>query len=215
MQNTMIEMINNYGYIGIMVLIFIENVFPPIPSEVVLVFGGFLTTQSGMNAPLVILFSTIGSVLGAAVLYALGRVLSRERIKKLLSGRLGRAIRLKPDDVTKAEVWFKKYEYKAVLICRCIPLVRSLISIPAGISRMRLLPFFLLTVTGTAVWNTVLVYAGRLAGSAWEQSLEYIGWYSSLAIGLVLLVAAYVFIKYLDKRFLSGNSGENKDENKD
>lgn len=209
----MIELINNYGYIGIMMLIFIENVFPPIPSEVVLVFGGFLTTQVSMSAPLVILFSTIGSVMGAAVLYAVGRLLSRERIKKLLSGRLGQTIRLKPEDVTKAEHWFKKYEYKAVLVCRCIPLVRSLISVPAGIARMRLTPFFLLTVAGTAVWNTILVYAGRFAGNAWEQSLKYIGWYSSLAIVLVLLVAAYIFIKYLDRRFLSVNNDENKDEN--
>jgi len=199
MQNTLIQFINDYGYIGIMLLIFVENIFPPIPSEVVLVFGGFLTTQANMSIPLVILFATLGATLGAAVLYGLGRILSRERIKKLVSGKFGRAIHLKPDDVLRAELWFKRYEYKAVLICRCIPLVRSLISIPAGMAKMKPLSFFALTILGTAVWNTVLVFIGALAGSAWEQSLKYIGWFSTVAIVLLLAATAIVCIIYLKK----------------
>ena len=211
MQSTLIEFINNYGYIGIMLLIFVENIFPPIPSEVVLVFGGFLTTQADMSIPLVILFATLGATLGAAVLYGLGRVLSRERIKKLVSGKFGEAIHMQPNDVTRAESWFKRYEYKAVLICRCIPVVRSLISIPAGMAKMKTLPFFALTVLGTAVWNTILVLIGALAGSAWETSLKYIGWYSTAAIVLLLLAGAVICYIYLKRRFLRRK--QNEDEN--
>ena len=212
MQTTIINLINDYGYIGIMLLILIENIFPPIPSEVVLVFGGFLTTQSNMSAPLVIFFATLGATLGATVLYALGRVLSRERIKKLFSGKFGRAMRLKPEDVTKAETWFKRYEYKAVLICRCVPIVRSLISIPAGMSKMKLLPFFALTILGTAVWNTVLVMVGVLTGNAWEQSLKYIGWYSTAAIALLFVAAAVVGFFYIKKRLKTEDKDKNEED---
>lgn len=212
MQSTLIQFINDYGYLGIMLLIFVENIFPPIPSEVVLVFGGFLTTQADMSVPLVILFATLGATLGAVALYALGRILNRERIKKLFSGKFGKAMHLQPNDVTRAEAWFKRYEYKAVLICRCIPVVRSLISIPAGMSKMKFLPFISLTILGTLIWNTVLVCVGVLAGGAWETSLKYIGWYSSAAIVLLLLAAAVFCYVYLKKRFLTKDQSEEKND---
>ena len=212
MESTIIQYINDYGYLAILLLIFIENVFPPIPSEVVLVFGGFLTTQSNMSVPLVILFATIGATLGAAALYLLGRILDREKIKKLFSGKFGRTMHLEPNDVTRSEAWFKRYEKKAVLICRCVPVVRSLISIPAGMSRMKLFPFFALTILGTAVWNTILVLIGVFAGGAWESSLKYIGWFSTIVIVVLLLIAAIIFYIYLKKRFFNNKSdnGENK-----
>lgn len=203
MQNALIEIINDYGYLGILLLIFIENVFPPIPSEVVLVFGGFLTTRSDMRISLVILSATIGAVLGAAVLYFVGRILDREKIKKLFSGKFGKAMRLQANDVTRAESWFHRYEKRAVLICRCIPVVRSLISIPAGMAKMNLFSFFTLTVIGTAVWNTLLVNVGVLAGSAWEQSLKYLDLATSLVIALLALIAAVVAGVYVKKRFFS------------
>ncbi len=212
MQSTLIQVINDYGYIGIMLLILIENIFPPIPSEVVLVFGGFLTTQSDMSVPLVILFSTLGATLGAVALYALGRILNRERIKKIFSGKFGKAMHLQPNDVTRAEAWFKRYEYKAVLMCRCVPIVRSLISIPAGMSKMQFFPFLLLTIIGTAIWNTVLVFVGVLAGGAWEQSLKYIGWYSTAAIVLFLLTGAVVGYIYLKRRFLTKAQSEKEND---
>ena len=212
MQSTLIQYIQDYGYIAILLLIFVENIFPPIPSEVVLVFGGVMTTQANMSIPLVILFSTIGATLGAAALYFFGRLLSRERIKRLFSGKFGKAMHLQPNDVTRAEAWFKRYEYKAVLICRCVPIVRSLISIPAGMSKMQFLPFIVLTIIGTAVWNTVLVFVGVLAGGAWEQSLKYIGWYSTAAIVLLLLAGAVVGYVYLKKRFLTKNQEEEADD---
>ena len=212
MESTMIQLIRDYGYIAIMLLIFIENIFPPIPSEVVLVFGGFLTTQYNLSIPLVILFATVGATLGAAALYAIGRLLDREKIKKLFSGKFGKTMHLQPSDVTRSEDWFKKYEKKAVLICRCVPVMRSLISIPAGMARMKLLPFFALTVLGTTVWNTVLVFIGVFAGSAWETSLKYIGWFSTVAIAVIGLVVAYIGYIYIKKRFLNKNDSKDSED---
>lgn len=211
MQNALIEIINDYGYLGILLLIFIENVFPPIPSEVVLVFGGFLTTRSDMRVSLVILSATIGAVLGAAVLYFVGRLLDREKIKRLFSGKFGKAMRLQPNDVTRAESWFHRYEKRAVLICRCIPVVRSLISIPAGMAKMSLFPFFALTIIGTAVWNTLLVTVGVLAGGAWEQSLKYLDLATSLVLALLAVTAAAIAAVYVKKRFFSS---KDEDDNK-
>lgn len=105
MQEMIIELISSYGYIGIALLIFIENIFPPIPSEVVLVFGGFVATHTQMNIPMVVLYATVGATAGAAVLYLFGRVFKRERIKKIFASKLGRILRLNPDDVDKAENW--------------------------------------------------------------------------------------------------------------
>ena len=212
MQSTLIQFINDYGYLGIMLLIFFENIFPPIPSEVVLVFGGFLTTQADMSVPLVILFATLGATLGAVALYFVGRLLNRERIKKLFSGKFGQAMHVNPNDVTRAEAWFKRYEYKAVLICRCVPIVRSLISIPAGMSKMKFFPFISLTIIGTLIWNTVLVFVGVLAGGAWETSLKYIGWYSTAAIVLLLFAGAVFCYVYLKKRFLTKDQSEKVDD---
>ncbi len=202
MQSTMLAFINDYGYLGVFLLIFFENIFPPVPSEVVLVFAGFLTTQFEMSIPIVILSATLGATLGAAVLYLLGRLMDRERIKRLLSGRLGQAIHLRADDVTRAEFWFKKYEKKAVFFCRCIPVVRSLISIPAGMAKMNLPLFFTLTLLGTAVWNTLLVMIGVLAGGAWEKSLEYLDLFSTAVIAFLAIVVVLGGLYFLKRRFI-------------
>ena len=201
MENFLIGIIESYGAIGIAFLIFIENVFPPIPSELILVFGGFMTTKSSMSIVSVIIAATIGSVAGAAVLYLLGKILKRDRLKAILAGRTGRILHFKPEDVDKADAWFDKYGYKTVFLCRCVPVIRSIISIPAGIAEMKLAPFFILTFLGSAMWNTVLTLIGRFAGDAWEKSLEYINIYSDIIIAIIA-VAIVVFIAYkLVKKF--------------
>ncbi len=200
MQETLIELINDLGYFAIAFLIFIENVFPPIPSEVILLFGGFMTLKSSMNIPLVIISATIGSVLGAAVLYLIGRLLNMERLKKLIAGKFGKITRLKIEHIEKANSWFTKYEAKAVLICRCVPIVRSLISIPAGMSQMKPLPFFLLTTIGSLVWNTVITVIGALAGEAWDKMIVYIDIYGKIVLGGVVIVAIIAFAIYKFKK---------------
>lgn len=193
MQNTVTEIIGQFGYWGVFLLIFIENVFPPIPSEVILLFGGALTLSTAMEVPGVVLAATWGSLAGAVALYTLGRALGLQRLKALFSGRLGRLLRLKPEQVDQASAWFGRYQNRAVLICRCVPVVRSLISIPAGCNKMGLPLFLLLTALGSAVWNTVLVWAGALLGTAWERALPYLTRYSrGILVVCVLALAGYL-----------------------
>lgn len=198
MQEFVIEFLNKFGYLGVSLLIAIENVFPPIPSEIILTFGGFMTTYTNMKVWSVILASTIGAVAGAIVLYSVGRLLSPERLNKILSGKVGKVLHLKSDDINKAVKWFDKKGYFTVLICRCIPIVRSLISIPAGTAKMNLGVFLLLTTLGTTVWNTILVWLGAFAGESWSIVAEYFDTYSTvtlIVIILAVLVAGVVFYK--------------------
>ncbi len=206
MNKIILEIINQYGYIGIGLLIAIENIFPPIPSEIILTFGGFMTTFSSMNVWGVILAATIGSVLGAIILYALGRLLNTERLKRLCDGKLGKILRLKKEDIGKAEQWFDKYGNKTVFFCRFIPIVRSLISIPAGMARMKLPVFLLLTTLGTFIWNTVLVYLGRFAGDTWERVASVVDVYSMLAAVFLALAALVIGVVFIKKRFFGKGS---------
>lgn len=190
MQDGIISIINSFGYLGIFLLIFIENIFPPIPSEVVLLFGGALTLSTSMNVPLVIVFATFGSLAGAVVLYGLGRILKAERLKTLFAGKFGQVMHLKPEYVNRSTRWFSRYQNKAVFICRCIPLMRSLISIPAGCNEMNIPLFLVLTMIGSTVWNTALVLSGAFLGSAWESALPYLSQYSTVAV-IVCIIAAF------------------------
>ena len=201
MENFMLDIVNQYGYLGIFFLIFIENVFPPIPSEAVLLFGGALTVSTALNVPGTILAATAGSLAGAIVLYALGRIFKAERLKKIFAGKIGRVLRLKPEHVDKSIAWFEKYQTKAVLLCRCIPIVRSLISIPAGCACMNIPQFLLLTAIGSAFWNTVLVSVGSVLGSAWERAMPYFDQYSHIVIILVaVIIVAYAVYYFVKKR---------------
>ena len=197
MESLMLSVVENYGYIGIFMLIFIENVFPPIPSEAVLLFGGALTVSTALNAPGMIVAATIGSVSGAIVLYALGRIFKAERLRKLFEGKFGQILHLNPEHVDKSVVWFEKYESKAVLICRCVPIVRSLISIPAGFASMNIPKFLLLTTIGSAVWNTVLVYIGSMLGEAWEKAMPYFDKYSSIAAVVIVVSVCHAAVYFL------------------
>ena len=168
MEEFILSMMNQFGYIGVFLLIAIENIFPPIPSEVILLFGGFMTTYSELNIVLMIIFATLGSLIGAIVLYYIGKILNKERLKKIIDGKIGKILRLKNSDIDKADEWFDKKGNKTVFFCRFIPIVRSLISIPAGMSEMPLGKFFLYTTTGSLIWNTVLIIIGAIVGEKWE-----------------------------------------------
>ena len=198
MEEFVISIMNQYGYFGIFFLIFIENIFPPIPSEVVLLFGGFMTTYSKLGVPLMILFSTLGSVVGAIVLYYVGKILSKERLKKLVSGKVGKMLRLKASDIEKADRWFDTKGNKTVFFCRFIPVVRSLISIPAGMSEMAMTKFLLYTTVGSAIWNTVLLVIGNRVGKNWKDILGIMDQYSHVVLILliILFVAFLVYFFY-------------------
>lgn len=217
MQEWMLLFVNSFGYFGIFLLIFIENVFPPIPSEAVLLFGGALTITTTMNIPCTILAATAGSLAGAIVLYALGRIFQAERLKKFFAGKFGKMLHLNPEYIDKAGQWFQRYQGKAVLICRCIPLVRSLISIPAGISKMKLPRFVLLTAIGSAVWNTILVSVGAGLGTAWKSAMPYFDKYTSVMVSVIVVlivgVGIYYFLRRRKKVIKNDNQELRSDQN--
>lgn len=198
MQELIIQIMDQFGYIGILLLIALENIFPPIPSEVILTFGGFMTTYSNLNIWGVILSATVGAVVGAIVLYKFGSIFSPERLEHWLNGKWGRLLHLKKQDVDKAFGWFERRGKTTVFLCRCVPVVRSLISIPAGMSNMSMGPFLLLTILGSLIWNTVLVYLGVAAGASWESIVAYMDTYSTvtvIALVAMALIGVAVFVK--------------------
>lgn len=197
MENWLTTIMNEYGYLGILFLIALENIFPPIPSEVILTFGGFMTTTSSLSIVGVVIAATIGSVIGALVLYIIGRQLEVARLEKIV-GRWGHVLRVKIEDVHKADAWFDKYGAWTVFFCRFVPLIRSLISVPAGMSKMNIGIFLLFTIVGTSIWNLVLVYLGASVGASWGEIVEYMEIYSKVIYaGLLILIlfVLYIFIK--------------------
>ena len=169
MNDLLVEILNTYGYLGIAFLIMVENIFPPIPSEVILTFSGFMTTFTQMNLPGVVVSATVGSLAGAILLYELGSILSMEKIESLVNGPIGKTLHLDIHDIKKAISWFDSKGNYTVFLCRFIPIIRSLISIPAGIARMSLGPFFLMTTLGSLIWNFILIFLGAAAGSSWQK----------------------------------------------
>lgn len=188
-----------FGYIGVAFLIMIENLFPPIPSEVILTFGGFMTTNTSLSIIGMIIASTIGAVVGAAILYGVGTLLDVERLEKIVD-KYGNVLRITKDDIHKADSWFDRHGVWTVFFCRFVPLIRSLISLPAGMANMSFGLFMLFTTLGTVIWNTVLIYLGAAVGSQWETIVAYMDIYSNIAYALlaILLVAAVVW--YIRKR---------------
>ena len=200
MQAWILQVMGQYGALGIFFLIFIENVFPPIPSEVILAFGGFMTLQTTLSVQSVILAATLGSVAGALVLYGAGRWVGQTRLTAFVR-RYGKYLGLKEENVKKAMRCYQRYQKRTVFFCRMAPIVRSLISVPAGLSRMPMGPFLLLTTLGSARWNTVLVLAGRALGHAWSSIGAFMDTYAMLLWGaLGLLGAVWMWRRQKRKR---------------
>lgn len=198
MESWITSVMEQFGYFGIALLILVENVFPPIPSEVILTFGGFMTTKSELSIFGVVVASTIGSVGGAVILYWIGRILNVERLERIIE-KWGKYLRLTKEDVRKADAWFDKYGPWTVFFCRFIPLIRSLISIPADMSGMNQWLFLVLTTLGTLIWNLVLVLVGAKVGNNWHQIVNYMDVYSNIMY-VVIAVSAVIFIIWFIKR---------------
>ena len=188
MQEFVLTIMENYGYFGVCFLIAIENIFPPIPSEVILLFGGFMTTKTSLNIVLMVLFATLGSLIGAIVLYYIGKILNKDRLKKIVSGKVGKILRVKTSDIDMADAWFDNKGNITVFFCRFIPIVRSLISIPAGMSEMPMLKFLIYTIVGSAIWNTVLIIIGNRVGENWESILKIFDRYSLVVVILLIII---------------------------
>lgn len=136
MQELIIGVMSKFGYLGVFLLILIENIFPPIPSEVILLFGGFMVGSFNLNMIFMIIASTLGSLVGAIILYYVGYILNKDVLKKITKGKIGKILKLKEEDIDSADKWFLNKGKNSVFLCRFVPIVRSLISIPAGMSKM-------------------------------------------------------------------------------
>ncbi len=198
MQEFIINIMNSYGYIGVFLLILIENIFPPIPSELILLFGGFMTTYTKLNIIGMIISSTLGSLIGALLLYKIGTIFSKEKLKILISGKLGRVLKLKNSDIDNANKWFTNEGKKTVFFGRFIPLIRSIISIPAGINKMNISKFITYTLLGSVIWNLVLIILGHIVGRNWKAILKIFKLYSRFSL-LLLFILLIILITKLYK----------------
>jgi len=207
LANWVQDVINQFGYFGVALLVVIENIFPPIPSEIVLPFAGFVAqqgsagvAQSDTSVIGMMIAATIGSVVGALILYVISSAIGPERLRAFVQ-RFGRWFGVKQTDLLRAEAWFDRRSYVAVLVGRCVPLIRSIVSIPAGFRRMKLTSFILLTAVGSAVWNIALIGAGAILGDQWERVGEYVGVFQWLVIGAILvLLVRFVYLRLQNRR---------------
>ncbi len=193
------SLIGLLGYPGLAFVMFLENVFPPIPSEIILPLAGFMTTSANTtNVKFTLLGVTLvgclGSVIGAWVFYGLGRWLGEERTRWLVR-KFGKFLLLKEEDFDRALTWFNNYKGPVIFFGRLVPIVRSLISIPAGIARMNPLKFTLFSAVGTALWSFILAFAGSLLGQNWSIVTDFINKYQK-AVEILLVLVLVVFIGY-------------------
>ncbi|MDN3020510.1 DedA family protein [Streptomyces sp. S.PB5] len=187
-------LMDTLGAPGAGLAIALENLFPPLPSEVILPLAGFAASTGRMNLWAALLWTTAGSVIGALALYGVGALLGRDRTVAIAA----RLPLVKVSDIEKTEAWFLRHGTKAVFFGRMIPIFRSLISVPAGVERMPLPVFLGLTTLGSALWNTAFVLAGYLLGDNWTQVTDLVSAYSKVVLaGAVLAVAAFIAVRLL------------------
>ncbi len=200
MQEFIINIMNSYGYLGVFLLILIENIFPPIPSEVILLFGGFMTTYTSLNVLGMTMSSTLGSVLGALILYKIGNFFNEKTLKRLIHTRLGKLLRINNSDIDSSFNYFQTKGEKTIFFCRFIPLIRSLISLPAGINKMNITKFTIYTTLGSLIWNIVLITLGHIVGSNWKSILKIFDLYSTYAVIIIFIISIVLIIKFYKKK---------------
>jgi membrane protein DedA with SNARE-associated domain len=183
------------GYASVFILMVMESMVFPVPSEAVMPFAGFLIAETKFTFALVILFSTAGSIVGSLISYAIGRYGGRPFID-----RFGKFLLLNQDDLTATERFFKKYGEATIFICRFIPVVRHLISIPAGTGRMNLLKFSIYTIAGAGMWNAFLAVCGYHLRKNWETVMQYSHYVDIAVLALLVLGVAYFIKKHLQRR---------------
>ena len=187
------DVIARLGYCGVAILTFLENVFPPIPSELVIPLAGFVAAEGDLRLGLVIVMGSAGSLAGAAVWYSVGRRIGEQRVRAWVA-RHGRWLTLSVQDVDRAQDWFRRHGAAAVLFGRLMPGVRTLVSLPAGFSSMPLGPFLLYSALGTAIWTAALAYAGVALQANFTRVGDYLDVVTNvlLAVGAAMIVGRYI-----------------------
>lgn len=180
------------GYPGIVLAMALENIFPPIPSEAVLPFAGALSAKGELDFWGAVAAGTAGSLIGAVVLYAIGYIAREAGVRRIV-GAYGRYVFISERDLDRSAVWFERYGEAIVFFGRLIPLIRSIISVPAGYTRMNMVRFLIYTTLGTTLWNLILTYIGRVLGANWADISELMAPYEYGVLILIgLAVVAFV-----------------------
>jgi membrane protein DedA with SNARE-associated domain len=190
------SVIESLGEVGVGLLVALENLIPPIPSEIVLSMAGYLASQGRVSLVRVWFTATLGALGGALLLYWLGRGLGEDRLRRWLD----KVPLVDLDDLDKADRWFEKHEKAAVLVGRCMPVVRSLVSIPAGANHMPMGLFVLFTTIGSGVWNALFVGGGYALGSRWQDLERYAQWFDYAIWAFFAIVIGHWVIKQVRKR---------------
>lgn len=190
---------NSLGYWGIGILMFLENLFPPIPSELIMPLAGFTISQGKMEFAPAVFAGVMGTVIGALPWYYAGKILGEQRLKSL-ADRYGKWLTISSKDITKATGWFDRHGAIAVFLCRLVPGVRTLISLPAGISHMHLLPFLLYSTIGTTLWVGLLTYAGYVLGDNYELVDEYLAPVSKIVLAIIVAAFGIWVVKRIMRR---------------
>lgn len=198
MKNIIFSIINKYGYIGITFLIALENLIPPIPSEVILSFSGFISKSTDLNIFLIIIFATLGSLIGAIVLYYLAYFIGLN----LLNFNFFKVCGLKKENTEKSMKHFQKNGYKSIFFGRFIPIIRSFISIPAGLSKMNIRLFLILTCIGSFIWNTIFVIAGFILQDNWNTLANFFEKYS-IFIFLIAIILYIIIKRHKSKKIIT------------
>jgi membrane protein DedA with SNARE-associated domain len=189
------DVIEQLGYVGVALLVVAENVFPPIPSEIVLPFAGFVAQRGSDSVIIMILAATVGSVVGALIMYWIAAFIGDERLHAF-TRKFGKWVQIREVDLTRAEEWFDRHATSAVLLGRCVPLIRSVVSIPAGFRRMKLVPYLAYTFAGSLVWNILLIGAGALLGDNWERVGDVMSPIQKLVeLTVVVAVVAFAWLR--------------------
>ena len=185
-----VSVIEGWGYPGVFLLMLAENLFPPIPSEVIMPLAGFLVGQGKLNLGLTILAGTAGSVIGTSFWYFVGRAFGAERLKRW-AARWGRVLTMSPGDIDGAVGWFENHGGAAVFFGRMLPAIRTLISVPAGLARMPMWKFLSYTVAGSALWTGVLTFAGLALHENYARVADYVDPVSKLVVVTVVVIYLY------------------------
>ena len=199
MEQIITDFISKWGYTAIFILILLENVLPVVPSEIILTFAGLLSVKSHLSIWTLLIIATIASFFGLLILYYICRLISEEKLYRFVD-RHGKWMKLKSKDLKRANDWFKKYGAWAVFLCRFVPVLRVLITIPAGINRMNVIQFTTLSLIGTTIWNFALILLGRLLSDSFDALMNGIHTYSRIMYVIIIIAVIYFVIRYLMKR---------------
>ena len=188
------NIITSFGYLGIGLLMFLENVFPPIPSELIMPLAGFTVTQGKLSLQFVILAGTLGSLLGVFPWYYVGKVVGERRLREWID-KYGKWLTLSGADIDRSKRWLNKYGKATVFFGRLVPGIRTFISVPAGLDNMPLIPFLLYSFAGSLIWTAILTYAGFVLGNNYQQVEKYIAPISGIIIAAILIYLIISFVR--------------------